>query len=63
MDTKTNDDTITVQDAIKCLSEYDFQKSKAQIDDYLSRGFNIKIIDLKPKQIIEKSVFLRVINF
>jgi hypothetical protein len=61
LDGQTIDVKINLQEAIRAISEFDSKKPKAQIDLYISRGFDMKIEDIKPKQSIDKAVFVKVV--
>ena len=53
---------MDVFEAIKLLKEYDVDKTQAEIDEYVARGFTMSIKDLKPKSTTQKREFVKNIR-
>nr|KAJ3421506.1 Translin-associated factor X-interacting protein 1 [Polyrhizophydium stewartii] len=58
-DAFSKDPSLTVSDAAKILAQFDPDKRKADLDEYLARGFDQPAELLKPKTMIAKDQFLK----
>eukprot|EP00842_Homolaphlyctis_polyrhiza_P003766 jgi/Hompol1/4390/HPOL_003626-RA len=55
----SNDRVVSVNDVARILAQFDPDKRKKDLDEYLVRGFATSLEDLKAKTTIEKEAFIK----